>query len=54
LDDAKAQICCYGMEAIVLGVVSETRASNATKEEAAEGVDVNRIPSNAWMSSGVL
>ena len=33
------------MEANVLGVVSETRASNATKEEAAEGVDVNRISS---------
>jgi len=35
------------MEAIVLGVVTETRASNATKEDAAEGVDVNWIPSNA-------
>ena len=28
------------MEAIVLGVVTETRVSNATKEDAAEGVDV--------------
>ena len=42
LNDAEAQICCYGMEAIVLGVVTETRASNATKEDAAEGVEVNR------------
>ena len=32
------------MEAIVLGVVTETRASNATKEDAAEGVDVFQIP----------
>ena len=30
------------MEAIVLGVVTETRARNPTKGEAAEGVDVNR------------
>ena len=48
LNDAEAQICCYGMEAIVLGVVTETRASNETKEDAAEGVDVFRIPQTAF------
>ena len=37
----RSAICCYGMEAIVLGVVTETRTSNATKEDAAEGVEVN-------------
>ena len=45
LDDAEAQICCYGMQANVLGVIitviSQTRARNATKE-AAERVDCNQ------------
>ena len=39
------------MEAIVLGVVTETRASDATKEDAAEGIDVFQIPQNCILSS---